>query len=314
MPYLKNNQRCDFVKKEKVTMRDVAEKLNMSLATVSYALNFSDKEKIKHETRIKILETAKDMGYVRSKTSKSIASRKSFLVGIVLCFDEKASINTKTMQFELALKLEKYLDELGYSSVLIHLKNESEIKDYAFSSQFLESYFIIRPKKEQFKALSKMFFTPVVILDGYLDDILFYKVIFDYKSAILRAKDYLKSEKVYILVDNIINEELRQYFYDEFVDVIEVDRNFSVEKFIDRLNGKKCIVIGDILGSKMERYLSKDDFCVIHFSDDDILENDTKKIKLSLEKLAKKSVLLMEDLINLDNIDFCQKIIKIDID
>ncbi len=303
------------MKKEKVTMRDVAEKLNMSLATVSYALNFSDKEKIKHETRIKILETAKEMGYVRSTSSKSIASRKSFLVGIVLCFDDDTSMNEKSKQFELALKIEKYLNELGYTSAIIQYKDKTDIKDYAFSNLFLESYFMIRPKTNQFKALSKHFFTPVVVVDGYIDDILFFKVIFDYKSAVESAKKHLNSEKPYILVDNIINEELRQYFYDEFCDVIEVDKNFNTDKFIQSLNRKKCIIFGDILAEKFRKYLNTEDFCAVSFLEDDsILSKDVKKVKFSLEKLAKRSVSLMEELINLDDIDFRQKIIKIDIE
>ena len=49
----------------KVTMRDIAEKLNISINAVSIALN--DKPGVSDQMRLLILRTADEMGYINEK-------------------------------------------------------------------------------------------------------------------------------------------------------------------------------------------------------------------------------------------------------
>ena len=49
--------------KNKPTMQDIANLCGVSVATVSYVINNSEKEHIKHDTRIKVLEAAKTLNY-----------------------------------------------------------------------------------------------------------------------------------------------------------------------------------------------------------------------------------------------------------
>ena len=77
--------------KTKVTMRDIAKALDVSVATVSYVLNHSEKEKISHETRINVMETAKKMGYVPNLSARSLASKRSNLIGIIINIGKNAS-------------------------------------------------------------------------------------------------------------------------------------------------------------------------------------------------------------------------------
>lgn len=52
------------MKKRRVTMKDVAEKAGVSTATVSYVLNYSNTERISHETRLKVFEAANELNYI----------------------------------------------------------------------------------------------------------------------------------------------------------------------------------------------------------------------------------------------------------
>ena len=46
------------MKDKRITMKDVAKEAGVSTATVSYVLNYSDTERISHETRLRVFEAA----------------------------------------------------------------------------------------------------------------------------------------------------------------------------------------------------------------------------------------------------------------
>ena len=65
----------------KTTMKDIAEKLNISINAVSLALN--DKEGVSQELRMQILELAVIMGYSQKKlNAKTILKNKTICVMI----------------------------------------------------------------------------------------------------------------------------------------------------------------------------------------------------------------------------------------
>ena len=52
------------MKDKRITMKDVAKEAGVSTATVSYVLNYSDTERISHETRLRVFEAANKLNYV----------------------------------------------------------------------------------------------------------------------------------------------------------------------------------------------------------------------------------------------------------
>lgn len=65
----------------KVTMRDIAEKLGLSINTVSHALN--DREDIAEATKAKVRQAAKEMGYKLNLSAKSLRQGLTRMVGVV---------------------------------------------------------------------------------------------------------------------------------------------------------------------------------------------------------------------------------------
>lgn len=129
------------MKREKVTMKDIAKELNLSLATVSYVLNHSEKEKISHDTRIKVMETAKKMGYVPNQTAKSLAKSHSNLIGIIVNISNNASSYSKHQAMDLAAELQKQIYDAGYDTIL---SVASELEDINIKYKHsLEAVFII---------------------------------------------------------------------------------------------------------------------------------------------------------------------------
>lgn len=65
-----------------VTLEDIARKLNISISIVSRALN--NKYGVKKTTREKVKKAAKEMGYQPNAAARSLATKKSTTMGVVL--------------------------------------------------------------------------------------------------------------------------------------------------------------------------------------------------------------------------------------
>ena len=68
--------------KTKATIYNVAMRANVSLATVSRTLN--NPEKVKKETRDKVLKVIEDLGYKPNAFARGLASRKSTSVAVMV--------------------------------------------------------------------------------------------------------------------------------------------------------------------------------------------------------------------------------------
>lgn len=68
--------------KKVTTIRDIADRLNISVATVSRALR--DSTEIKKETKQAVLEMAKEMDYHPNLLASSLSSKKSKILGVVV--------------------------------------------------------------------------------------------------------------------------------------------------------------------------------------------------------------------------------------
>jgi len=65
-----------------VTLKHIAEELGVSAMTVSRALN--NRSNVDEKTRKKVLEKAESMGYTPNRVAKSLVSRKTYTIGVVV--------------------------------------------------------------------------------------------------------------------------------------------------------------------------------------------------------------------------------------
>ncbi len=79
---------CDFVLKDGkplTTIYDVAEHAGVSIATVSKVL--SGRPYVSEETRERVLQSVKALGYVPNAAAQSLAGSRTNMVGLVICYD-----------------------------------------------------------------------------------------------------------------------------------------------------------------------------------------------------------------------------------
>ena len=88
------------------TIKDVAKRAGVSVATASYALNGD--ERIKLETRLKVMEAAKEIEYIPNGSARNLKRKKT---NIILVF--VSSFGGPIYQ-EILNHLDKKLSDLNY--------------------------------------------------------------------------------------------------------------------------------------------------------------------------------------------------------
>lgn len=104
----------------KATIYNVAIKAGVSLATVSRTLNNPDK--VKPETREKVLQVIKELGYKPNAYARGLASRKSTSVAIIVPDMSRSSV--AEMVNGIAVEAKKY----NYTLILYVLKDKQDIE------------------------------------------------------------------------------------------------------------------------------------------------------------------------------------------
>ena len=170
------------MEKHKVTMKDIAKEAGVSTATVSYVLNYSEKEKISHDTRLKVFAAVKKMGYVPNMTAKSLAGKNSHLVGIIIDLNEKNKKSKLFQYYDIMNEIQRNMHKLGYDVVILSTK-EIEKDFEVVSKRSLDGVFIIGMGESQLREIARSYYVPIIIVDGYLDDDLFFKVLPDYRAV-----------------------------------------------------------------------------------------------------------------------------------
>ena len=78
----------------RVTVYDVAEKAGVSTATVSFAFRHPDK--VKDDTKAKVLRVAEELGYVPSGNARSLREATLRMIGLMFPPDPSTSLWTVT--------------------------------------------------------------------------------------------------------------------------------------------------------------------------------------------------------------------------
>jgi DNA-binding Lrp family transcriptional regulator len=282
-------------------MKDIAKELNLSLATVSYVLNHSEKEKISHDTRFKVLETAKKLGYVPNQSAKSLAKSHSNLIGIIVNIGKSVSSYSKQQALDLAGELQQQIYQSGYDTILSVTQDFEEFQiKYKHS---LEAAFIIDIDEKALKKITKHYYVPLVFLDCDFEETLFYKVLPDYDYIIREAKKKLETEQPYLIMGQIINERLKDQIITHFrpEDIFINRSSANLKEFLSERVSQRGIIIGDLLGLQVERYVDNSNILVLSSNiATDLLLPDTKRIIVSNHQKAVIAVEILKKLLTMD--------------
>ncbi|MCM8771835.1 MAG: LacI family transcriptional regulator [Candidatus Omnitrophica bacterium] len=172
-------------------LKDIAQELGVSVATVSYVYNNKWKEKRINEKLVqKIKKKIKESNYKPNPLGLQLKTGKTQTIGIIL------GDLTRSFNLNILSGIEKKLAENNYFA-LISSSNlgEKEIQHIeTFLERKIEGLIISPQKSENYEKLVKIFEKskiPVVFVDNYLSDKNIDFVVSDNKWGSFKATEYL---------------------------------------------------------------------------------------------------------------------------
>ena len=201
--------------KIKATLKQIAKELNVSVSTVSKALN--DSPEISEQTKIRIKEYAKLKNYKPNVIGLNLKNRKTKTIGVIIP-------NILNSFFAKVFSgIEKVADEKGYN-VIMCISNESlkkEINTLDMLSNGTIDGFIVSVSEEAQKLQDYNHFkeiinegTPIVMFDRIAEEVECDKVVVDDFDSALNATQHLidlgcKNIALFSSVDNLSVGKLR---------------------------------------------------------------------------------------------------------
>ena len=180
---------------KKITLKDIANHLNVSISTVSKALNNS--EEISKPTAEAIKAYAKEKNYAPNFNALSLKNQRTKTIGVIIP-------NMLNYYFAQVLKGIEKTASLNKYKVITCISNESlqkEIETIEMLSTGIVDGFILSVSeetqlKQDYKHLNACIENeiPLVMFDRVIDEIDCYKVITNDFQASLNAVNYLKNK------------------------------------------------------------------------------------------------------------------------
>jgi len=150
----------------KVTMKDIAEMAGVSKATVSMVLNKKDAS-ISDITRNNILKIAKEMFYIPNSIARSLSTKKSGTIGIIL------PDITNPFFSEMARAVEDEAESLEYNLMICNTDNDIHKEEKYIQlliSKLIDGIiFMSGGKSNENITLLKKNNVPFVLVDRYID-------------------------------------------------------------------------------------------------------------------------------------------------
>ena len=162
----------------RATLKDVAERAQVSTATVSYVLN--DKKSISEQTKTRVYDAIRDLNYVPDLSARSLSSRDSKLIGIVIPQTEPGSKLMLQNDFysEIVGSIEYHARQRGYH-VIISATDVNESYLTLAKERNLDGIIVIGMYPDDFYRQMKKTQIPIVLIDSYCNDHYYHSIRID---------------------------------------------------------------------------------------------------------------------------------------
>jgi LacI family transcriptional regulator len=221
---------------KEITIYDIAKVLGVSIATVSRALK--DNPAVNKNTRKKIVETAKKMGYRPNNFASNLRSQKTHTIGIII-----HELNSNFI-ISVLTGIEKVTAEAGYDIIIAH-SSETVKKEIANAHNLFHKRVDGLIASLAYDTVDLSHFdpfirkgTPIVFFDRVEDSALGVKVVIDNVKA------------GFIATEHLIQEGCR--------DIVHITASLQRNVYADRLKGYRQALQANDLPYREDRVIVND--------------------------------------------------------
>ncbi len=286
----------------KVTMRDIAKDCGISVATVSYVLNHSEKEKISHETRLKVMESATRLLY-EPRAVRTSSKTRSGLIGVIINLKENNSAGKKMLYYDLAAELSNQLRNIGYETILITTYNLSQDMGVV-KKHSLDAVFMIDTDNRTVRKITEGYYVPILFMDCMVNDPLFCEIRPNYNALFAKSKALLQTNQPFLLTEDFccqyLMEEFSQYFLTK--DIFINSPSASLPTFLESHKGCRGIALGDMLGVQAQQLFPCKDLVICTSLEETscLFRTGTQILHISNRTKAAVAAEILMDMLSLD--------------
>lgn len=177
---------------KRVSIKDVAKEAGVSASTVSYVLNSTPTETISPETKKRVMEAVSKLGYVPNLNARSLSSRRSNLIGVLIPQTEpgKELMFSNPFYGELLSSIEYTARQHGYHLLLSGTKEDQDYLSIA-QNRGVDGVIIVGTYPGENLNALKILGVPIVLVDSYVKDDFFHTIGIEDKEGARMATRYL---------------------------------------------------------------------------------------------------------------------------
>ena len=162
------------------TIKDIAAKAGVSIATVSRVLNHDETLNVQEETKKRIFEAAEELEY-ELKTQKK--RKKKFRIGVLYTYSPTEELEDP-YYLCIRLAIEHELEEEGYKKVVVTMEDTAE--SLAKVDGIICAGTFSKSMENRIASWKK----PAIFIDHSADARKFDSIVIDYKQAVTEVLDY----------------------------------------------------------------------------------------------------------------------------
>jgi len=156
------------MKKKRVSIKEVAREAGVSTATISYVLNNKKSESISNETVKRVKEAIKKLNYVPNLSARSLVSKRSNLIGVVIpqAEESKEFMFSNPFYGEFLSSVEYEARKKGFHLLISGTEADQKYIRVA-QNRGLDGIIIVGIYPDSFYQELKQCQIPIVLVDSY---------------------------------------------------------------------------------------------------------------------------------------------------
>ncbi|MFC1225649.1 LacI family DNA-binding transcriptional regulator [Pedobacter sp. BG31] len=220
--------------KKRISIKDIAKQLNISITTVSFVINGKAREKnISESLTKKVLDLVAELNYHPNALATSLRTGKTKIIGFLV--DDIS----EPFFAGIARRIDEIASSLGYKILFSSTRNDTEKAIellHIFKDRHVDGYIMALPEglEEEVKKLIQTD-APVVLFDRYVQDVKTDYVIIDNQNSTYNAIEHLIKND-YKNIGFVTIDTVQQQMVDRLAGYEKAVEKYNLPAIVKKIN------------------------------------------------------------------------------